>query len=136
MPIRDIAAMTYELASSPLLALGAELAMFNGDPMVPAVDGGGVELDATDCPGYIRQNVLSSNWLAAADGERLSQTIQFGAATGEWLTSATHVALWYPALNAWGDCGPLEEPIDVTAAGPGPSVTLSIFFDDAVEAEV
>lgn len=140
MPIRDTAAMNrsldndYGTTAGPNSPASWQLALFDGDPMVPAVDGGGVELDATDCPGYARVTVAQSAFLAASDGlKSTSAPVQFPTATADWTTTATHWALFDAAspTQMW-DCSILGERIDVVA-GPGPSVIPTIFYDDAIQ---
>lgn len=56
--------------------------------------------------------------------------VQFPNTTGEWPDSPTHWAL-LDGDTMW-DCAPLIDPLDVTAAGTGPSVVVTIFYDDNV----
>jgi len=143
VPIRDTAAMNrslnndYGTTAGPNAPTSWQLALFDGDPMVPAVDGGGVELTTTTAPGYARVTLAQSAFAAASDGRKdLTSPAQFPNATAEWTTTVTHWALFDAAnpTQCW-DCAPLTEPLDVTAAGTGPAVTISIFYDDAVEAD-
>lgn len=79
-----------------------EVALYAGDP-----DGDGTEL--TSDGGYARVviNADMVDWAAAADGEKLSMLVDYGAPTGPWSDVATHYLLidhadsatrWYPGL--------------------------------------
>lgn len=139
MPIRDTAAMNaslnndYGATKGPNAPASHELALFDGDPMIDALDGGGVEVAALDCPGYARVTLANdAGWLAAADGmKKRAALAQFPATTGEWLTPVTHWALIASGGVVW-DCGPLTEPLEVTGAGDGPEVAVTVFYDDSV----
>lgn len=136
MPIRDVAAMNKSLDNDYGSSAGSnapashEVALFFGDPLVDVSDGGGVELDATDCPGYARVTVAQGVWAAASDGEK-TVTVTFPDPTGEWATAATHWGL-YGADGNWWDCGELVEPLEVTGAGDGPQLVVTVFYDDSL----
>lgn len=129
MPIRDVAAMNasmdndYGTTRGPNSPSSHALALFVGDPMTD-----GVEISGH---GYARTNVLASKWLPAADAYKSTNGgVQFPTVTSEWPDSPTHWAL-FDGATMW-DCAPLLEPLDVTAAGPGPQVVVTIFYDDGV----
>jgi hypothetical protein len=129
MPLRDTAAMNasldndYGTTRGPHSPSSHSLALFAGDPMVD-----GVELSGH---GYTRPNVLATKWLAAADGMKSTDgPVQFANATSAWPDDATHWGL-FDGDTLW-DCAPLVEPLSVTAAGTGPRVTVTVFYDDAV----
>jgi hypothetical protein len=89
------------------------------------------ELDSGDNPGYTPATVLASKWLLAADGMKSTNGgVQFANATGPWLDEATHWLL-KDGDTGW-DCAPLVEPLAVTAAGAGPSVVVTVFYEDSV----
>lgn len=142
MPIRDTAAMNASLDNDygddrgPNAAAYHLLALFAGDPMLDVVDGGGEELTSVDNPGYARVTIDPSDWLPAANGRKdLTGPAEFPATTGEWAESPSHWALFAPDGTTCWDCGPLTEPLDVTGAGSGPLVSVSVFYDDAVSVD-
>lgn len=144
MPIRDADAMRrsldndYGVTAGPNAASSHLLALYVGDPMIPAAEGGGTEVDAVDNPGYDRAPVPRASWLpATAEGRKdLVAPIVLPDTAGEWDDAPDHWAL----LDAddpdvmW-DCGPLGEPLEVEGAGSGPAVSVSIFYDDAVSSD-
>lgn len=143
MPIRDVAAMNksldndYGTTRGPNAPSSHKLALFDGDPMIAEIDGGGVEITNVNNPGYARVTVNPADWLAAANGMKsLAAPKQLPATTGQWLDSPSHWALLDGSDNVtmW-DCGPLSEPLEVTGAGSGPLVTFSVFYDDAITEE-
>lgn len=127
MPIRDIAAQNRSLdndygTTRAAAAPGSfEVALFAADPRL-----GGTELAATN--GYARAALSSDDWPAATDGVK-RVTVTFPAPTGPWST-VTHWGLYDPAGGAWWDCAPLVAPLEVTTAGPGPTLALAIFYDN------
>lgn len=132
MPIRDLAARNaslnndYGATRGPNAPDAHSLALFSGDPMIDAGDGGGVEISGG---GYARVTIDQSEWLPAADGlKTLAAPKTFPATTGEWPDTVTHWAL-YDGSTMW-DCGPLAEEVDVTGAGAGPVVNVTVFYDD------
>lgn len=132
MPIRDSDARRKSLLNDYGTDAAADapashdVALLAGDPMVAAVDGGGVEVTGG---GYARVTVAQADW--TDDGvETLSVTVTFPDSTGEW-DEATHWAL-YGADGLWWDCGELAEPLVVTGAGDGPIVQIDLFYGDAV----
>ena len=129
MPIRDTAARNasldndYGTTRGPNAAASHALALFNGDPLVD-----GVELSGG---GYARVTVLAADWAAASDGMKSPTNPQtFPATTAAWPNPATHWAL-YAGSVMW-DCGPLTEPLEVTGPGPGPTVGITVFYDETV----
>lgn len=140
MPIRDIAAMNrslnndYGTSRGPNAADSHQLALFVGDPMIPADDDGGVECAPGTHPGYARVTVNPGDWLPAADGRKmLTGPKQLPATTGEWDPEPDYWALFDGAVPGlmW-DCGPLTAPLQVTGPGDGPLVSVAVFYDDAV----
>jgi hypothetical protein len=109
----------YDTAPNPF-----EVALFDDDP-----DLGGVELSGN---GYARGTVDTADWAPAGDGVKTTSPIVFADPTGEWVT-ATHVGLYDPVLAAWADVVPLAEPLDVTGAGDGPEVAISVFYDNNLD---
>ena len=109
----------YDTAPNPF-----EVALFDDDP-----DLGGVELAGN---GYARGACDVGDWNPAGGGVKSTDPLSFPAATGEWVT-ATHVGLYDPALGAWADVVPLAEPLDVTGAGDGPLVVISVFYDNNLD---
>lgn len=132
MPLRDPAAMNasldndYGTTRGPHASSTHLMRLYVGDPMTD-----GIELDGTNDPGYSPATVLATAWLAATDGFKSTNPVQFAAPTGPWLHEPTHFALT-DGDTMW-DCAPLVEPLAVTAASSaGPRVTATIFYDDAV----
>jgi hypothetical protein len=124
----------YGTTRGPNAPSSHKLALFVGDPMVPLTDGGGVECDSVNHPGYGRVTVSPGDWLAAVDGRKdLAAPKQLPATTGEWDPEPTHWGLFDGDDNTtlW-DCGPLTEPLQVTGAGSGPLVSVRVYYDDAV----
>ena len=101
-----------------------EVALFDADP-----DLGGVELAGN---GYGRSACTAGDWTPATGGVKSTIPLTFPDATGEWVT-ATHVGLYDPVAAAWADVVPLEEPLDVTGAGSGPQVVISVFYDNNLD---
>lgn len=133
MPIRDVAAMNssldndYGATHGPNAPDEHELALFSGDPF----DDDSVELNGTDCPGYVRPSLDNDgDWPAASDGEKV-RPVQFASASDEWSMLATHWALIAAGEVMW-DCGELAEPLDVSGAGDGPLVVVTVFYDDSI----
>lgn len=144
MPIRDQAAQERSLANDygPTRAAAApdtfDVCLFAGDPLA-----GGVELaDTTEVDdgtggvdlvdnGYAPALLDNDNWAAPSGGILTTATpVAFGAVLAEWPDTVTHWALRDRATGAWWDCAPLVEPLEVTSAGPGPTVTLAVFYDN------
>ena len=132
MPTRDVAAMNasldndYGTTAGPNAPASHDLALFDGDPMLD-----GVELSGN---GYARVSVAPADWLASDAGAKATAApVQFADATGEW-SEASHFGLFYGGTETLGDCAPLTEALEVTAAGPGPQVVPVVFNDDAVDA--
>ncbi len=127
MPIRDQAAQEASLNNDYGATHGAhapaafEVALFDADPTL-----GGVELVGN---GYARGAITNgAAFPPAADGvKRSAAPVAFPTATGAWET-ARYWALFDPVAGVWWDYAPLVEPLDVTAAGPGPTVALAIFY--------
>lgn len=129
MPIRDVAAMNasldndYGTTRGPASPSSHSLALFFGDPMTDGVEVSG--------GGYARVTVLASKWLPASSGYKSTNGgVQFPTVTAAWADSPTHWAL-LDGSTMW-DCAKLLEPLDITSAGPGPQVVVTIFYDDAV----
>jgi hypothetical protein len=132
MPLGSVAAMNasldndYGTTRGPHAAASHELALFAGDPL-----DSGVEIVGN---GYARVTVLPAAWLAADEGQKsTAAAVQFPNATDEWDETVTHFALFDHAdhVTMW-DSAPLDEPVDVTAAGAGPAVIPTIFYADTV----
>ncbi len=103
-----------------------DLALFYGDPR-----DGGTELDPTG--GYARVTVDDSDWNAAASGEKSTGWVSFPAPTDAWSDEATHWAL-FDGVTLW-DSGPLDSPLEVTGAGPGPLVRVTVRFATSIVPE-
>lgn len=139
MPIRDIVAMNrsldndYGTTRGPNAPAGHLLALFVSDPMLSVENGGNIECSAASHPGYARVSVAPENWLPAANGRKdLAAPKQFPATTGEWDPEPEYWALYDSAGAVMWDCGPLSDPLQVTGAGSGPLVSVSVFYDDAL----
>lgn len=144
MPIRDVAAQNASLNNDYGSTAGAnaptswQVALFVGDPM----DGGTEMPDETELDdlsvvpnGYARVTIAQSAWAAAVDGEkRTAVPVQFANALAEWPETATHWALFDAAdgTTMW-DCALLDRELNVNAAGAGPSVALSVFYDNNLD---
>lgn len=94
--------------------------LYYGDPR-----DGGTEITGG---GYAAITVAAADWLAAADARKATVPLQMVDATGEWSSEATHWALWDGA-DRW-DVAAFEEPVQVTAAGPGPVVVFAVLWGD------
>lgn len=129
MPLGSIEAMNavldndYGTTRGPHSPSSHDCALFFGDPMNDGVEIAG--------GGYARATVLATKWLPADGGFKSTDGgVVFPATTAAWADSPTHWAL-FDGDTMW-DCAPLLDPLDVTSAGPPPSVVLTIFHDDAV----
>lgn len=128
MPLGSVEAMnacldnSYGLTRGPHSASAHQLAFFLGDPIID-----GVEIAE---PGYARITVTAAQWNDAVDGFKSTVLLTFPATTGAWTDYPTHFAL-FDGDTMW-DAAPLLEPLAVTAAGPGPQFTATVFFDDSV----
>lgn len=136
MPILDVAAQNRSLDNDYGTTAGAnapsghELALFDADPSI-----GGVELDGTDCPGYVRVPVAPTDWAAAAGGAKTTAAlVEFPDATGAWSTQARwwglfdgddHTTLW--------DYASLTSALIVSAAGPGPAIQPTVFYSNLLD---
>lgn len=145
MPIRDTAAQNksldndYGATHGPNAPTNFEVALFIGDPMLD-----GIEVTPTSeteagtvANGYLRADLANdASWAAAVDGlKTTAASVQFPTTLAEYPGTVTHFALIDAAdsTTMW-DCAPLVEPLDVTSAGAGPAVSLTVFYDDAVTA--
>lgn len=151
MPIRDVAAQNaslnndYGATKGPNAAPSHLVALFAGDP-----GNGGVEIaDTTEVDdgaggttfvanGYARASITNdgTTWAAAADGLKSTNApVQFPAALAEYPATITHAALFAPDGVTMWDYSPTADPIDVTAAGNGPAVALTVFYADSITEE-
>lgn len=127
MPILDQAAQEasldndYGATHGPHAPAAFEVALFDADPSF-----GGVELAGNGyAPGVIGND---ADFDPAADWvKRSAAPVSFPDATGPWAT-ARYWALRDPLTGLVWDYAPLVETLDVTAAGPGPTVALAIFY--------
>lgn len=140
MPIRDVEAMNasldndYGATHGPNAPAGYDLALFSGDPMIPAIEGGGVEADPTGYPGYARVPVAHSAFPAAADGMK-AVSVLGPTPTGEWADEITHWGLFWTGTNILADNGPFTEALDITSAGAPPAINFAVYYDDSVTQE-
>jgi hypothetical protein len=111
-----------------------EVALYVGDPSIPADQGGGVELDAAG--GYVRPVIANdgTTWPGAADGATSSTPVAFDASTGEWTVDGAPAVADYFLLIATdtgdaGDSGRLDAPVSVGAAGAVVKPTLTVFYN-------
>lgn len=128
MPIRDQAAMNrsldndYGTTRGPNAPDAFEVALFDEDPTLD-----GVELAGN---GYARGAQDNDDWLPSADGLKATVApVAFPDATAAW-TTARYWGLYDPITATWWEYARLVEPLDVTAAGPGPTLALAIFYDN------
>ena len=65
---------------------------------------------------------------------RVPDPVQFADALAEWPDTVTHWQLYaVDGVTAW-DSGAVADPLlDVTAAGDGPTLALTIYYADSVE---
>lgn len=125
MPIRDIVAQNrsldndYGTTRGPNAPDDFEVALFDINPA-----SGGVEITG---PGYARAALDSDDWLPADEGVK-RVTVAFPDSTDTW-SQATYWGLYDPVVGLWWDCAPLVLPLNVTGAGTGPTVALSVFYD-------
>lgn len=110
-----------------------QLALFVGNPEILEAEGGGVELNSTDDPGYARTTVSHTDFPAAVDGIK-TFTVIFPNSTGEWEHSPTHWALIASGESIW-DTGELDQEYDITGAGPGPVIQGNIYYGNNVTEE-
>ena len=103
-----------------------EVALFAGHPAA-----GGVEvpaLTASEENGYARALLDNDSW-PAADGGVKSVSVAFET-WDAWPVTVTHWALVDPVGGAVWNVQRLTKPLDVTGSGTGPTVALSIFFNN------
>lgn len=119
----------YGATAGPNAAAAHEVALYQGDPL-----NGGVELDAAG--GYARPTITNdgTTWAAAAGGSKSSAVVTFADSTDEWTVGgspavATHFLLIDATTGDFWDSGLLGDEISVEAAGPGPSVQLTIYYE-------
>jgi hypothetical protein len=125
MPLRDVAAMNTSL-DNDYDALDVVVALFVGDP-----SNGGEEVTDADCPGYVRYSSPDSERSAAAAGRKRICLATY-TADDEWALEPTHYQIFDAATGLVGwDNAPLDEPLEVTAAGE-PEVAVTVFYDDSV----
>lgn len=118
----------YGTTAGPHAAASHALALFYDDPSLADAPED-VELSGG---GYARVTVNPSAWAAAAAGAKSTTApVAFPSTTDEWDNAATYFGL-KGADGFWWDFGPLTAPLEVTGAGPGPLVTPTVFYDDAV----
>lgn len=128
MPIRDQSAQErsldndYGATRGPNAPDSFEVAFFSDDGDTEIAGG-----------GYVRATLDNDDWLPAADGVKASLPIAFADSTDEWADTVTHAGLYDPVAAQWWDVVPLDEPLDVTGAGDGPIVILSIFYDNNLD---
>jgi hypothetical protein len=104
------------------------LALYAGDPTID-----GTEL--TGAGGYARLSVTNNgtNFPAASDGRKATQTLTLATSTGAWSAVATHWALLDASTGDMYDTGALLEEIDVTASGQTATVRPVIFYTNLTE---
>lgn len=117
-----------------------EVLLYAGDPALDGVeiadtteddDNPGVFVDNGYAPAVIAND--GTIWAAAADGLKATVApVQFADALASWET-VTHFVLRDEATGDLWDAAPLLEPLDVTAAGDGPAVTLVLFYSDRLD---
>jgi hypothetical protein len=119
----------YGATAGPNAAAAHEVALYAGDPLT-----GGVELDAAG--GYARPTVTNdgASWAAADGGAKTSTVVAFADSTDEWTVAgdpavATHFLLVDASTGDFWDSGLLGDEVSVEAAGPGPRVQLTIYYE-------
>lgn len=103
-----------------------EWGLLTGDPR-----NGGVELDFT-VGGYARVTVPNDNttWADADEGVKTALGVTFADSTGAWSDDATWEGIWVGGVLS--DAAPLAEVISVSAAGTGPTITPSRYYNELV----
>jgi hypothetical protein len=100
------------------------LELWDGQPD----DAGSLEITGS---GYSNVTVNSDDWPAAADGEK-ALLVTCSTPTGEW-----DEADYWALRKTGGDLGPwgaLVEPLVVTGAGAAPTITLTVLYNENLEA--
>lgn len=88
--------------------------------------------DGTFAPnGYAAATVANASF--ALDDLGIGARVQFGDALAEWPDTATHWLLRDAATGEGWDYAELATPLDVTAAGPGPALDVTVFYADDVD---
>lgn len=125
MPLQTTEAADFYLDLMHSVAPGTvvEHVFLDGDP-----DLGGVELNATDCPGYTPYLITdwASFWLPASGGLKTSNPFQHADATDAWDTAAEFEGLKVDGV-IW-DAMPLTEAIAPDQAGPFQPVQITRRF--------
>lgn len=135
MPLRNIGAMNQVLGLCFGTTRGSgapdsfQVGLFSGDPIDNDIDL--VELTDADCPGYARASLDSDDFDAPADGA-IAASVTFPDTDGEWSRAATHWGLFDPVTSFWWDCNELAEPLEVTGAGDGPLVVVTVQYDNSL----
>lgn len=118
----------YGSTRGPHAADSHELVLFYDDPSLAAAPED-VEISGG---GYARVTILPADWAAASAGFKSpTAPVQLPTVTAEWPDAALYFGL-YGDDGLWWDFGPLTAPLEVTGVGPGPLVTPTVFYDDAV----
>lgn len=141
MPLASVAAMRKSLDNDygsdhgPNSPTSFELALFTGDPTIDPGDGGGVELNSTDCPGYARVAIAHADFEpATVDAVKdLTDLAQFPNATGPWDLTARYFVYFDATTDDMWEFGELDEEIEITVAGVGPAIATPIYYAEAVE---
>jgi hypothetical protein len=81
--------------------------------------------------GYAAPTILSDGFVV--DDLGITQRAQFPDALEEWPDTATHWLLRDSVTGEGWDYSLLSTELDVTAAGPGPAIDVTVFYDDDVD---
>lgn len=83
--------------------------------------------------GYAAPTILSDDF--APVDYTMTQRVQWPDATAEWPDEATHWLLRDTATGQAWDYAVLDQELFVSAAGPGPAIDVTVFYDDDITIE-
>jgi hypothetical protein len=109
----------FGVSASSAMAASHEVALFAGVP-----PDGGVEITG---PGYARVTIPNdATWPAAADAMK-TVIATFPAPTGAWDEATCWVLFNGTAITAWEQ---FTAPLDISGAGAGPAVSVTVYIPD------
>lgn len=130
MSLRDEGARVRSLAND----LGPTRGANSPDAYKVALTVLGVEINNTDCPGYMRADLDADDFADSDLG--MSATVTFADPTDEWTQEPDGWQLLDAADTTEGwDNGEIPDgPLVITGAGDGPELVLTVFYAESLDA--